>query len=150
MTKQASPYEDIIHLPHHSSSSHPPMPLRDRAAQFAPFAALTGYDAAVLEAARLTESRIELDESRKAALSRRLELVREHIREQPEITVVFFQPDGKKSGGAYRTAVGSVKKLDEHEKKLLLADGTAIAIEDIYDMESDLFKILDGESETWN
>lgn len=145
MMRQTEPYRDITHFPHHVSDRHPRMPMVDRAAQFSPFAALTGYDEAVLEAARLTETRAELSEDRMSLFSRRLALVRQHIRERPEITVTFFCPDGKKTGGAYRTVTGQVRKLDEYEKTVLMTDGTVIAIENIYGIEGTIF---DGEDET--
>lgn len=117
-------YEDIIHLPHHVSTRRPPMSARDRAAQFSPFAALTGYDSAVKETARLTDERVELDECMKDMLSDRLQCLIACMEEQPEIQITYFQPDGKKKGGAYRTAIGSAKKIDVWERIILMADGT--------------------------
>lgn len=143
MTGTPNPYEDMLHLPHHVSAVHPRMPMIDRAAQFSPFAALTGYDAAILEAARLTEERIELDESRKAVLSAALAIVREHIAERPEITITYFKADERKSGGAYVTASGLIKKIDEVDSSLTLHSGEKIPIEDILDLESALFHTLD-------
>ena len=116
-------YEDIIYLPHPVSRNHPPMPVGDRAAQFAPFAALTGYEEAVEEAARLTECRIELDRDR------------EHIKERPEADIVCFKADERKTGGALVTLSGRVKKIDEYEGRLIMADGSVIAIEDIYGID---------------
>lgn len=103
-------YDDIIHLPHPVSPRHPQMPLADRAAQFSPFAALTGHDAAIRETARLTDSPVELEESGKEQLDRQLLLVQENLAQKPEIEVTYFQPDEKKSGGVYVTVCGRVKK----------------------------------------
>lgn len=132
-------YDDIIGLPHHRSATRPHMPLADRAAQFSPFAALTGYEAVIAEAARLTDRPIELDEDVKAALAQRLQIVMEHIRERPEITVTWFRPDGKKDGGAYVTAAGAVKRVDEYERIILMTDGTRIPIHDVTALEGELF-----------
>lgn len=105
-----NPYDDIINLPHHTSTSRPRMSTHDRAAQFSPFAALTGYESAITEAGRLTDKRFELDEYVKADLNERLCKLRDHIDEQPDVSIVYFQPDDKKSGGAYITVTGGVKK----------------------------------------
>lgn len=128
-------YEDIIYLPHPVSRNHPPMPVGDRAAQFAPFAALTGYEEAVEEAARLTECRIELDRDRIEELDRELRRLREHIKERPEADIVCFKADERKTGGALVTLSGRVKKIDEYEGRLIMADGSVIAIEDIYGID---------------
>ena len=128
-------YEDIIYLPHPVSRNHPPMPVGDRAAQFAPFAALTGYEEAVEEAARLTECRRELDRDRIEELDRELRRLREHIKERPEADIVCFKADERKTGGALVTLSGRVKKIDEYEGRLIMADGSVIAIEDIYGID---------------
>lgn len=128
-------YEDIIYLPHPVSRNHPPMPVGDRAAQFAPFAALTGYEESVEEAARLTECRIELDRDRIEELDRELRRLREHIKERPEADIVCFKADERKTGGALVTLSGRVKKIDEYEGRLIMADGSVIAIEDIYGID---------------
>ncbi|MEG2720676.1 MAG: hypothetical protein RR914_05055 [Oscillospiraceae bacterium] len=132
-------YEDIINLPHHISKTHPPMPLISRAAQFAPFAALTGYGSAVKETARLTQKRKELDESEKSVLSEKLNLVAEQIEKCPEVTITYFCPDDKKVGGAYFTLTGNVKKIDNFNQTVCLTDGTNIAIQEIFKIESELF-----------
>ena len=111
-------YDDIIHLPHHVSTAHPPMPAADRAAQFSPFAALTGHEAAIRETARLTDERAELDENAKAVLDEKLRMIQEMLPAHPEITVTYFQPDAKKSGGAYVSVTGRVKKLDLYRQCL--------------------------------
>lgn len=121
-------YDDIIDLPHHVSRKHPQMPLLDRAAQFAPFAALTGHEAAIKETARLTEEEIELDENSKELLDFRLQQLQEHISECPEVTVTYFCPDEKKSGGSYETVTGAVKKVDVYAGELVFMDGRRIAL----------------------
>lgn len=132
-------YADIINLPHHVSATHPPMSIIDRAAQFSPFAALTGYDAAIRETARRTDRRQELDEHAKAALNDKLQILAGRIGEHPKIAITYFQPDAKKTGGAYTTTVGCIKKIDEYESSIVLTDGTKILIEDIIDIESEIF-----------
>ena len=136
-------YDDIIHLPHPVSRNHPQMLPLDRAAQFSPFAALTGHDAAIRETARLTEERSELDESRKEMLDERLQMIRENLSEEPEITFTYFKPDEKKSGGAYLTVIGKVKKINEYEHQILLEDGTVIAIENLFSIEGELFREIE-------
>ena len=138
----SGPYDDIINLPHPTSKRHPRMPVRDRAAIFSPFAALSGHGAAIAETARLTERRMELDEDTRAELDRRQAVLLEHIDEQPEITITWFQPDERKDGGAYLTATGRLKKLRELERLLVLADGTEIPLEDVVALESGIFQTL--------
>lgn len=133
-------YDDIIDLPHHVSETHPPMSRADRAAQFSPFAALTGYDAAVRETARVTERRIELDEGVKAELNARLNCILEHLPEHPQVSITYFVPDEKKSGGAYRTVTGTVRKLDSFAKTLTLVDGTVVSMEEMVHVEGNLFE----------
>ena len=140
-----NPYDDIIHLPHHTSASHPHMSAYDRAAQFSPFAALTGHDAAITETARLTDKRVELDEYSKADLNQRLCIIQEHLDEQPEVSITYFQPDNKKSGGAYITAAGCVKKIDDYKRTLILQDDTKIPIEDILAIEGEMFGSLEHQ-----
>ena len=133
-------YEDIINLPHHVSKTRPKMSMLDRAAQFSPFAALTGYDDAIKETGRLTDEKIEMDEDRKAALDMKQAYLIEMIDEQPEISITYFLPDAKKSGGAYVTVTGNLKRFDEYERLLILTDGKKIPMDDIADIESDLFR----------
>ena len=133
-------YDDIIDLPHHVSETHPPMSRADRAAQFSPFAALTGYDAAVRETDRVTERRIELDEGVKAELNARLNCILEHLSEHPQVSITYFMPDEKKSGGAYRTVTGAVRKLDSFAKTLTLVDGTVVPMEEMVHVEGNLFE----------
>lgn len=135
-----NPYDDIIHLPHPTSKNHPRMSIHDRAAQFSPFAALTGHAAAIAETARLTDRKIELDEDTRAELDRRQAILLEHIDQQPEITVTWFRPDERKEGGAYVTTAGRLKKIDQVERILVLTDGTRIPLEDVADLESDCLR----------
>ena len=135
----SEPYDDIINLPHHVSSKHPQMPIENRAAQFSPFAALTGYDAAIKETSRTTDQRIELDESAMADLDMKLHMLTDRIADQPEISVTYFQEDEKKDGGAYVTAVNHVNKIDAFERTILLVNGEKISIDDILDIECDIF-----------
>ncbi len=124
-------YEDIIHLPHPTSRRHPRMSVYERAAQFSPFAALTGYDAAVKETARLTEQRIELDECEKNVLDERLQYLQKHLAEQPTVTVTYFKPDERKTGGQYLTVTGIVKKIDSHNRCVIFMDDTRIPLDEI-------------------
>lgn len=124
------PYDDIINLPHPTSAKHPRMPLSDRAAQFAPFAALSGHSAALVETARLTDQRMELDEDARAALDSKQQLLLERIKERPEITVTWFQPDAKKDGGRYIVSTGRLKRIHEADQVLILVDGLRIPIEE--------------------
>ena len=136
-------YDDIINLPHHQSATRPHMSNYDRAAQFAPFAALTGYDDAVKETARLTDKKVELDEYSKDALNERLNMIQDAIDEQPEVSITYFLLDKKKSGGAYVTATDRVKKIDEYENIVLLQDGTKIPIDDIAEIVGEVFGALE-------
>lgn len=127
-------YDDIIHLPHHRSKKHAPMPLIDRAAQFSPFAALTGHEAAIKETERLTDRKIELDEYEIAVLDDRLQKIKEQLKVYPEVTLTYFQPDIRKDGGEYVTVTERVKKIDEYAKAMIMEDGTRIQIEDIIEI----------------
>lgn len=129
-------YADIINLPHHVSKTRPQMPIADRAAQFSPFAALTGYDSAIEETGRLTDSFIELDESKKAVLNEKLQSMLKNIKEQPEVAITYFQPDEKKNGGSYINISGVVKKIDEFEKCLILTDATKIPMKYIFEIKT--------------
>lgn len=133
-------YDDIINLPHHVSSRRAPMTMIDRAAQFSPFAALTGYDAAIQEAGRLTEGYITLAESAKESLNEKLQLIQESLDEHPEITVTYFKLDDRKNGGAYVSVTGTVKKIDEYIKGIIMTDGTEIYFDYIYSITGELFR----------
>ena len=145
MTESETKYADIIGLPHHTSRTRPRMSVSARAAQFAPFAALTSYGAAVDETARLTDDRIVLDENAKAILDSKLQIIAEHIAEHPEVTITYFEPDKKKSGGAYVSVTGQVKEIDEYERVVKLCDGVKIPIEQIFGIASVLFVELGYE-----
>ncbi len=134
-----SKYDAILHLPHHVSEKHPPIPMEERAAQFSPYAALTGFGAVINETRRLTDPRQILSEETLAQLNRQYQLLLEHLPERPEITVTYFQPDGRKEGGAYLTLTGRVKKVDAYEQRLVLEDGSVIAMENIMAMDGELF-----------
>ena len=136
----ANDYKDIINNPHHISKTRKRMSVLNRAAQFAPFAALTGYDASIYEAARLTENRIELDDKEAEILNIKLNFLKEHIKEQPEITVTYFVPDIKKDGGAYVEYSGTIRVIDEIQKIIIMTDRTKIAIEMILDLQGEVFK----------
>ena len=128
-------YDDLIDLPHHISENHPRMSMIDRAAQFSPFAALTGYDAAIVETARLTEQKRELSEDQKQIINKQLRDLRHRIRSDPLVTVVYYQPDDRKTGGAYKEVTGVARKVDEYRCVLELADGSDIPFEDILSLE---------------
>lgn len=128
-------YDDIIDLPHHVSADRPHMPMIDRAAQFSPFAALTGYDAAIVETARLTDAKKELSEEQKEALGRALHALQARLKADPEVRVTYFVPDGRKSGGAYKTVSGRAKKVDEYRGVLELHGGPTIPFDDILRLE---------------
>jgi len=136
------PYEDIVNLPPHISKKHPQPSMMDRAARFAPFAAITGYEEMVLEEARVTEERIDLDEGSLSLLNEKLNMIQEFLDEEPEVTITYFEPDKKKSGGAYVNITGIVKRIDEYEHFVIMTDGKKIRIEDIYAIGSDLFYSL--------
>lgn len=132
-------YDDIIDLPHHQSDVHPRMLLQDRAAQFAPFAALTGHEAAIQETQRLTDREMQLDEDALETLDEKLELIREHIGEDQEVSFTCFVPDEKKEGGSYVTLSGYVKKMDLYARTIFLSDNTVISLDKIVDIQGELF-----------
>ena len=132
------PYDDIIDLPHHVSERHPQMSMYNRAAQFAPFAALTGHNAAITEAARLTEAEQELSESDAEVLNRKLAYL-QSLDEKPTISVTYFVPDDKKEGGSDHTATGIVKSVEPDKGVLQFEDGTGIAVIRIKDIDGECF-----------
>ena len=134
-------YDDIINLSHHVSSRHPQMPLMNRAAQFSPFAALTGYEDAVRETARLTDEKIELDEYEKEKLDRKIQWLGSHLDEHISVSITYFQPDDKKAGGVYEEIVDTIRKINIYEHEILLTIGTKIPIMNILLMDF----ILDSE-----
>ena len=134
---------DIIDLPHHVSATRPRMSMIDRAAQFSPFAALTGYDAAIKETGRLTDERIELSEESRAALDGKQQLLLDNLADRPEVSVTYFVPDERKSGGTYVTVNGQVKKVDDYQRLLILTDGTKIPLDEIQDLSGEFFRVLE-------
>ena len=136
------PYEDIVNLPPHISKKHPQPSMMDRAARFAPFAAIAGYEEMVLEEARITEERVDLDEGALSLLNEKLNMIQEFLDEEPEVTITYFEPDKKKDGGAYISITGTVKRIDEYERIVLMSDDKKIKIDEIYAIESDLFYSL--------
>ena len=136
-------YNEIMGLSHHVSKTRPQMPMSDRAAQFAPFAALTGYDAAIKETGRLTDERIELDVEALSALDMKYQLLMEALDEAPEVTITYFQPDEQKAGGKYVSAVGAVKKIDDFERRITMQDGTKIPMDDVLSIDGEMFSSLE-------
>lgn len=131
-------FSDIINLPHHQSRRHPQMPMKERAAQFAPFAALTGYGSAISEVARLTEEQVPLDDDDNDRLNRLINHIADRISEQPSVTIVYFKPDSRKQGGSYETITGRLKRIDDYEQQLVMLDGTAIPFENIMDISQNI------------
>jgi hypothetical protein len=127
-------YEDIIDLPHYEPKRHPRMKPTDRAAQFSPFAALTGYEGAVKETARLAARRVELSEDELARLDEVFRQLQERIAEHPEVSITYFAPDNRKTGGHYVTVTGRVQKTKDFERQIVLGDGTAISFEEIVEI----------------
>lgn len=130
----SSKYDDIIELPHPTSKKHPRMAIRDRAAQFAPFAALVGYDDAVEETARITDDMIEQSDEMKEMLNKKLSSLEKRLSEKPSVAVTYFIPDDKKSGGRYNVLRGQVIRIDSIEKILELSGGKKIEYSKIYDI----------------
>lgn len=139
MKKQERLYDDIINLSHSVSKKHPPMPLKNRAAQFSPFAALHGHGEAIRETLRKTEKQRELGESEREVLDRKLIYLQECLAEQPDVVVTFFLQDGKKEGGRYVEFSGVVKKIDFYQGLLMMEDSTKIRLKDISDLQGKLF-----------
>ena len=135
--KETHKYDDIIHLPHHVSTKHPQMALSDRAAQFSPFAALTGHEDSIRETARRTEAFLELDEDKKEQLDEKMHVLQEYFSEKPEIMVTYFVPDEKKAGGAYVTHRGRIRKIDTYLRRLLFEDGTEVHMQYIFEMDGE-------------
>ena len=131
-------YEDIINLPHYEPKNHQRMKLEARAAQFAPFAALTGYEDAVQETARFTDDRIELNEEEKELLDQKFELLKKEIKKLPGIKITYFIPDDKKSGGKYVTVTGNLKRIDEYKRTIILENKKEIPINEIIELEKNI------------
>ena len=139
------PYEDIVDLPHHVSKKYPQPTMADRAARFSPFAAISGYEDMVKEAARVTEERIDITDATKELLNEKLNMIIEFLDEEPEVSITYFEPDMRKAGGAYITVIGTVKRIDEYEHLVIMTDGKKINIDDIYNLQSELFYSLGVE-----
>ena len=133
-------FDDIINLPHHVSATRPQMSMLDRAAQFSPFAALTGYDAAIKETGRLTDDKIEMDEEALNILSMKFQILVDSLDDEPEVTFTYFKPDERKAGGAYLTASGVVKKIDDFERMIVMRNGTKIPMDDVLDFDMEVNK----------
>ncbi|WP_455054850.1 hypothetical protein [Merdimonas faecis] len=128
-------YDDIIDHPHHVSTQHPRMSMTDRAAQFSPFAALTGYGDVIKETARVTDRKPELSESEKTELDYKLQKVCDYPGEKPTVSITYFVPDLKKAGGSYRTISGQIKKIDDYKKQVVLLDKSTIDIDCILEIQ---------------
>lgn len=135
-----SRYDDIINLPHHESKTRKPMSMENRAAQFAPFAALSGHDIAIHETARLTSSKNELSEDESIYLQKRLDYA---VKQQSSVTFTYFQSDSLKEGGKYVTATGTIKKIDEYDGNIIFTDKRSIRLADILSIDGDIFDDLD-------
>ena len=137
-------YDNIIELQHHLSKTHPHMSMHDRAAQFSPFSALTGYEESIAESERITDKKINLDENIKSLLDYKINILLSHLSEHPEVSITYFIPDNKKSGGRYSKVSGKIIKFDRLSYTLSLDNKNIIAIKDIIDMESPLFTDYKG------
>lgn len=135
-------YDDIINLPHHVSPTRSRMSRLNRAAQFSPFAALTGYGDAITEAARLTKYKVDLSEDDRAKINDKLNLIKSLLPDRPSIVIAFFRPDEKKAGGEYISLSGIVKKIRVYERELLMEDGTVIPFDDIMEIDGKIFDVL--------
>ncbi len=131
-------YDEIINLSR-PKSKHPKMTLEQRSAQFAPFAALTGYEGQIKETARLTDKRLELDEEAKSILDTKIQIIKEKIAQQPQIEITYFVPDNKKDGGRYETVNSIIRKIDEYYNKIIMNNGISIDIGEIIDIQGDIF-----------
>lgn len=136
-------YDDIINLPNPTPTCRPRMSALDRAAQFAPFAALTGYEAVVAEAARLTDDRLELSEDMKIILNDKMQMIVDNLDKEPFVTVRYFVPDKRKAGGAYVEVSGIVKEIDEYERCIVMTDGMKIPIEQVRAIDGELLNCFE-------
>ena len=143
MEESRKKYADIIDLPHHQSDTRPKMSNYDRAAQFSPFAALTGHADSIKETARLTDEYSEPSEEMKAIMNEKILFLMEQLENQPEITITFFKPDEKKQGGAYITITGVVKKIKTYERQIQMTTGDLIPIDMIYGIDGEIFSRID-------
>jgi len=145
MDRETNPYADIIRLPHHKAANRPHMSMYDRAAQFSPFAALTGHDAAIRETARVTEQRIILDESEKNILDEGLKIIASNIGNKPEISLVYFREDELKDGGSYEEIADIVVKIDYYGRVIVMKSGISVNFDDIYKIDGDMLQKVYNE-----
>ena len=143
MEEARKKYADIIELPHHQSNTRPKMSNYDRAAQFSPFAALTGHADSIKETARLTDEYTEPSEEMKAIMNEKILFLMEQLESKPEITITFFKPDEKKQGGAYITITGAVKKIKAYERQIQMTTGDLIPIDMIFGIDGKIFSRID-------
>ena len=137
-------YDNIINLPHHVSKKHPQLSKASYAAQFSPFAALSGYDGIVSEVARFTDEHVELGDTEMDILSAKIQIIGDHIKEHPKIELTYFVKDKKKSGGAYLQKTARIKRVDDMERIMYFTDGTNLPIDDITDMQGEIFGVLES------
>ena len=128
-------YDDIINMPRHTSPLRPRMSKKERAAQFSPFAALTGYESAIAETGRVTDARVDLDENERARLDEKLRFAAAQIKTRPVIKITYFLADSRKSGGAYVDYTGALKRIDTVERTVIFEDKTSVPVDDIYEIE---------------
>ena len=133
--RKKTPYDDIINLPAHQSKKYPPMPLSNRAAQFAPFSALVGHKDVIKEAARITGDKVELEEDAMTSLNERLAMIQDGHLKGAEVTITYFAPDLRKEGGTYRERKGRIKRINQAEGYLIMKDGVCIPLEDVFNIE---------------
>ena len=138
-------YDDIINLPHHVSTKHPRMSLEARSAQFAPFAALTGFEDAIIETGRLTSDKEEISDVQIDVINKQIQILKKHIKDKPIVSITYFIPDSKKTGGRYATITGVIKKIDEYNEMLLIENGTNVPINEIAEISADIFEQYDIE-----
>lgn len=136
-------YDDIINLPHHVSKTHPQMTMYQRAAQFAPFAALVGHDAMIAETARLTDDEVEMEDEAVGELNRKMSYLNVRLQDHPVVAITYFIHDKRKAGGEYKSNVGTVCKIDEYESTLTMSDGSVIPFSSILDIDSEVFNEMD-------
>ena len=129
-----SEYDDIINLPHHRSVKRPHMSIYQRAAQFAPFAALTGYDAAIDETSRLTDQKLELSDEQADNLNAQIQRIIENVADKPQVEITYFVPDNHKSGGEYVTVTECVRRVDDHNREIVFTDGMTVGIDDVWNI----------------
>ena len=143
MSSRSNNYDDIIDLSYPHPSRHAPMPLEKRAAQFAPFSALSGYEDVIEETARWTDDKAELDQSSVSLLNEKMMVLQSLMEQRPEITLIYFQPDARKEGGAYVSVTGILKKIDYISRTLILEDGTSVPMEEVRELEGHIFSALE-------